>query len=324
MSRPRRPLLLALTLSVLPALAGAPAASAPPATAAGPEEPALLSGRGELRVAAPAGEGFRAPLGEGVEIHALAPLGGDAWLAAGTRDGSTLILLRGEDGEARRVPAPEAGEPLASSPVPLASGGELLGLAWLAGGDPQGLEVRFAPWTGGSLPGDGASISEWGAPETVAGPAPGSQTALAGTVLRDGSLLLLWAAFDGEDDEILWSLRSGGRWSEPARLAEDNAVPDIVPAVAPLTGGAVAAWSRYDGREYRLVVSRFDGRAWSAPEPAAPPGSLYPSLRPAADGAELRYLDARSGAWRSLHLDGSGRIVHPAELGRGRPLPPGT
>lgn len=314
-----RPVLVALIL--LPALAGLLAGPAA-ARAGAREAPELLSGRGELRVADAAGEVLRAPLAEGVEIHALTPLDGDAWLAAGTRDSSTLIVVRGEGGEARRVPAPEAGGALVASPAPLASGGELLGLAWLAGADPRSLEVRFAPWTGGGLPGDGEGISEWAAPETVAGPAPGSQTALTGTVLRDGSVLLLWSAHDGEDDEILWSLRSGGAWSEPARLAADNAVPDILPAVAPLGGGAVAAWNRYDGREYRVVVSRWAGGVWSAPEPAGPPGSLYPVLYPVlgrssgkgADGVELRYRDARRRAWMALRLDGSGRIVDPAPV----------
>lgn len=290
--RPPRPLLLAL--AVLPFLAGLPAASAAPRAAA-PERPA-----------------------ESVEVHARAALGPDDWLAAGTRDGSALIVLRGGEGAIRRVPAPEAGGSVVASPTPLAAGDELLGLAWLAGGDPRGLEVRFAAWTGGGLPGDGAGVSEWGEPETVAGPAAGSQTALAGTVLGDGSVLLVWAAYDGEDDEIVWSLRSGGRWSEPARLAGDNAVPDILPAVAPLGGssdrGAVVAWNRYDGREYRVVLSRWTAGGWSEPVPAGPPGSLYPELRPADDGAELRYEDARRGEWMALRLDGRGRIADPAPV----------
>lgn len=321
-SRPR-PRALSVVLLCLPLFAGAaaPAAAAPGSAAqSAVVEPVLLSGRGELRVADPGGETLRAPLPEGVELSAVAPLGPDRWLAAGTRDGSALILARGESGEVRRVAAPEAGGALVASPVALASGGDLLGLAWLAGPDPQRLEVRFAPWTGGGLPGDPADerMSEWGAPEVVAGAAPGSQLALAGAVLRDGSALLVWSAHDGEDDEILWSLRSGGRWSEPARLAGDNAVPDIGPTVAPLGpssgGAAVAAWSRYDGREYRLVTARWTGDGWSAPEAAAPPGSLYPTLRAAGDGATLLYLDARRREWAALRLDAGGRVTGRAVL----------
>lgn len=314
--RPRVPPVVLLCLALL-AGAAAPAAAAPGTAAqSAVVEPVLLSGRGELRVADPGGETLRAPLPEGVELSAVAPLGPDRWLAAGTRDGSALILARGEGGEVRRVAAPEAGGALVASPVALASGGELLGLAWLAGPDPQRLEVRFAPWTGGGLPGDPADerMSEWGAPEVVAGAAPGSQLALAGAVLRDGSALLVWSAHDGEDDEILWSLRSGSRWSETARLAGDNAVPDIVPAVAPLGEGALAAWSRFDGREYRLVTSRWTGDGWSAPEAAAPPGSLYPTLRAAGDGATLLYLDARRRGWAALRLDAGGRVTGRAVL----------
>lgn len=308
-----RPRLLFALLSASALLAGT---AAPPAAAqSAVAGPALLAGRGELRVADPAGETLAAPLPEGVELTAVAPLGPDAWLAAGTRDGSALILARGGRGEVRRVAAPEAGGSLVGSPVPLAAGGELLGLAWLAGPDPQRLEVRFAPWTGGGRPGDPADqeLSGWGAPEVVAGAARGSQLALAGAVLRDGSALLVWSAYDGEDDEILWSLYSGGRWSEPARLAEDNAVPDVVPAVAPLgsssDGGALAAWSRFDGREYTLVTARWTGEGWSAPEVAAPPGSLYPTLHAGGDGAALLYRDARRGAWAALRLDAAGRVT---------------
>jgi hypothetical protein len=318
-----RPRPVLVVVALLPLLAGAVApAAAAPGTAAQSAVvgPALLSGRGELRVADPAGETLVAALPEGVELSTVASLGPDLWLAAGTRDGSTLILARGEAGDVRRVAAPEAGGAVVVSPVALAADGELAGLAWLAGPDPRRLEVRFAPWTGGGLPGDPAdeAASGWGAPEVVAGAAPGSQLALAGTLLRDGSALLVWSAYDGEDDEILWSRYSGGRWSEPARLGGDNAVPDIVPAVAPLgpssSGGAVAAWSRFDGREYTLVTARWTGDGWSTPEAAAPPGSLYPKLHAAGEGAALLYRDARRGGWTALRLDAAGRVTGRAVL----------
>jgi len=215
---------------------------------------------------------------------------------------------------------PEAGGPLVASPTPLVSDGELLGLAWLAGDVPGRLTVRFAPWIGGAtLPGAGG---EWGASELVAGPAPGSQLALAGAALAGGSAVLVWSAFDGEDDEILWSVRTAGRWSEPARLAADDAVPDVTPAVAALDDGAIAAWSRYDGSEYRLVAARWTGEAWTAPEPLAGPGSLFPSFHPGRGGPLLLYRDARRQGWAALRLDRAGRPTARAFLGESPSGPP--
>jgi hypothetical protein len=293
----------------------------PGAAAAEGPRAALISGRGELRVETLGGESLRATLPEGVTVHALAPLAGRAWLAAGTRsgtgDGSALVLYRGEGGEAERLAGPEPGGAILASPTPLASGGGLVGLAWLAGDDPGRLTVRFAPWVGGApIPGAGG---EWGEPELVAGPATGSQLALAGAALADGSTVLVWSAFYGDDDEVLWSVRAAGRWSEPARLAEDNAVPDVTPAVAPLGAGALAAWSRYDGSEYRLVASRWTGERWTAPEPLAAPGSLYPSFHPGDGGPLLLYRDARRQGWAVLRLEETGRVAARAFLGASPP-----
>ncbi len=271
-----------------------------PALAAGTEETepaALVSGRGALRVATAGGAAFQAQLPDGVQISALASLAGDRWVAAGVRGGSTLLLFRGGSGTAERASAPGAGGRLAAWPVPLAHDGRLLGLAWLAGASPRRMAVRFAPWQGDA----------WGPTETVAGPAPGTQIALQGTVLSDGSALLVWSAFDGQDDEVFWSRSAGGRWSEPQRLAEDNRVPDITPVVAPLGDGALVAWSRYQDGEYRLVTSRLGADGWSRPEPAGPPGSLYPALTASGDGLLLAYRNARAGDWSVLELDATAR-----------------
>lgn len=278
------------------------------------EPPVLVSREGTLGVRAPDGSRVTAPLAAGLTLHALAPLRGDDWVAAGVRDGSTLVLLRNDrTGTAdspgvARVPAPESGGGVAASPVPLSDGeGGLVGLAWLAGASPRSLEVRFAPALD-------RGRGSWGATETVAAAAAGSQLALSGAVLADGSALLVWSAFDGEDDEILWSRRDEGRWSEPATLGGGNRVPDITPAVAAVGEGAVAAWSRFDGGEYRLVISRWTGEGWSPPEPAGPPGSLYPTLLAGDEGAVLAYRDARRRAWTALRLESTARITARAFL----------
>lgn len=183
--------------------------------------------------------------------------------------------------------------------------GDLIGAAWLEGSDPRRLGVRFASW-------DGAA---WGPAVVVAPPAAGSQLALTGTVLGDGSVLLAWSAFDGKDDEILWSRREGATWSPPRRLAADNAVPDITPALHAIQGtgsagdDALAAWSRYQDGHYRVVVSRFDGRAWSEPRPVGPAGSVFPGFEPGPEtgAARILFRTAAPRGWQAVEVDRDGR-----------------
>jgi hypothetical protein len=180
-------------------------------------------------------------------------------------------------------------------PVLLVDGGALAGAAWLEGEAGRPLGVWAAPFDG----------ARWGAPEPVAPPGPGSQLALAGAVLDDGSWLLVWSAFDGGDDEIAWARRLGGGWLPAARLSADNAVPDVAPALAATAGGgAVAAWSRYDGREYRLRLARFEGGAWRGEEWAGPPGSLFPSFTGGRDRPWLLYRDAGARGWAVAEVAG--------------------
>ena len=165
------------------------------------------------------------PSGAGVFDAAAALESG--WLLAGHRpvedgEGRELVLVRGDDGRTEELPAPPSGTATVVSPQPLVEAGELVGLAWLEGSDASALGVRAAGWNGA-----GFSAAEWVAP-----PIDGSQLALSGAVLADGSWLLVWSAFDGGDDEILWSRRDGTTWTAPARLHADNRVPDITPVVA--------------------------------------------------------------------------------------------
>lgn len=294
----RTPLPILAVLSILLPAATAEGAAADRGAAA------LTSGRGELRVAVAGEEAYRAPIGADARFEAVAPLDRDRWVAAGVRAGSALLLVRGEGAAAERLSVPEAGGAVVTSPVPLTADGELIGLAWLAGEDARRLSVRFASWQGGS------PVGSWGERERVAGPAPGTQTALSGAVLADGSALLVWSAFDGEDDEILWSRREGNRWSAPRPLAADNRVPDVTPVVATLGDGAVAAWSRFHRGEYQLMTARWTGSpdaAWTEAVVTGPPGSVRPEIRAEGDGALLLYRDARRQGWSVLRLEAGGR-----------------
>lgn len=301
----RKTTLLAMLASTLLALPGAAEAA--------DDRAALIPGRGELRVIAGGGL-HTSPLADDAHFSSVAPLDADRWVAAGVRGGSKLLLVRGEGEAAERIAVPEVGGAVAAAPVPLTSGGELLGLAWLAGDDPRSLSVRYARWEGGG------AIGSWSEPERVAAPGPGSQLALSGSVLRDGSTMLVWSRFDGTDDEIFWSRHDGRRWSPPARLAHDNRVPDVTPVVAPLGDGAVVAWSRFGQGTYHLTTARWSAAAgWSAAERIGPRGSVHPRLLAGEDGALLLYRDARRRGYEVLRLDEAGRITGRAFLAHESP-----
>jgi hypothetical protein len=280
---------------------------------------ALVADGGRFTVA----ETGQAPLALAADASltydALAALD-SGWLLAGHRlapDGSgrELVLLRGGGGEApQSLPVPPSGSSSIRGPQPLVEAGELMGLAWLEGSGSV-LGVRAASWNG-----SGFTAAEWVSP-----PASGSQLALSATVLLDGSWLLVWSAFDGNDDEILWSRRDGPAWSAPARLHADNAVPDITPVVAATAGGAVAAWSRYEDGHYRVRMARLRGGAWGDEQRLGGAGSVFPFfvVDDTAGGPQLVFPEVGSGEWELIELTSTGQVEtrsrFPAET-RARPL----
>jgi hypothetical protein len=202
-----------------------------------------------------AGTRRRIRLPEGTRLSAIRELN-DGWVAAGEifyGDVSDLILIRQRGISQKVIEAPSPDPAIESAayrldPEPLVQNGELVGLAWLEGDDREANAVRAARWTG----------TEWDAIETVAPPVHQAQLALSSAVLDDGSWLLVWAAVVDGDDDILWSRYHGGQWSASGKLHPENDVPDIVPAVAAVDGGALVSWSWFDGSDYRIRVARFD------------------------------------------------------------------
>lgn len=260
------------------------------------------------RLELPDGASVTVPLPGDSHASALAAVH-DGWILAGSfpaADGSRRLFLRrgsgGGAGAVGELPAPDrdSSAPIRRSPVLLVDGGKLAGVAWLEGDGERSLGVRAAAW-------DGRAFR---APERVSEVGPGTQTALAGTVLADGSWMLVWTAFDGEDDEVVWSRRVGDAWLPVRVLGAPNAVPDVVPAVTPAGLGALAAWSRFDGEGYVLVGARFDGDGWTELPWRGPPGSLYPSFHPGQDGPRLLYTTARPRGWSVMHLGDDGRELH--------------
>jgi len=247
-----------------------------------------------LSIAVPTAATAARPEGGSLALRA----GSLAWGVEQGAAGSSIWLRR--EGAGPAVELPEPGERIASrrdEPLPVVSEGDLAGLFWLEGDSPQRFAVRYAPWRG----------EGWGTVETISPPGPGSQLALAATTLRDGRLLLVWSAFDGQDDEILYSLRSGqGAWSPPARVDADDAWPDITPAIVAVDEGALVAWSGFDGDQYRVYVARFDGERFRPARAVGSAGTVFPTFR-AEDGAPLLvYRNAKPRGWTVAELDRSG------------------
>lgn len=300
------PVLALLGLLVLgPAAFGA---SPPGAASPGAGEILLVEGAGKRHLLHTDGSAV-AEMPPSARIHSVATTD-SAWYAAGiesTPDGHRLLLRKGSGERVKALPTPEVGASAElREPTVLTTGNGLAGLAWIEGEAPRRQSVRAALWTAGGFR----------EPVTVSPPGPGSQLALVAAPLGVDSWLLAWSAFDGEDDEILWSRLGATGATSPARLTADNTVPDITPSLAATGEGTLlAAWSRYDGNDYRVVVARFDGAAWTTPEEIGPAGSVYPTFQVGAGAPPLLvYLETVPRAWTAVELDTAGAVRRRATL----------
>jgi hypothetical protein len=287
---------------ILVLLTAAAAFAAPAATPAGP--PRLVRSTAGWSVAW-SGRSETLSLPAAAEIGRVSALG-DGWIAAGVRmvgERAEIFLLadRGA-GPVEIAPPGDAVGLDREGATPVVAGGALAGVAWLEGDERRSYAVRWAPWTG----------SAFGAPVEVAPRGPGSQLALAGTALADGRILLVWAGFDGLDDEIWASLGTAGTdgaWSRPQRVGADNTVPDITPDVVAEGAGALVAWSRYENGEYRVRLARLAGSRFEELDAEGPGGSLYPTFAGAAEGPLVLYRDARADDWALAELTPGGSLA---------------
>lgn len=225
------------------------------------------------------------------------------WLLAGCQqrvDDTELYLRRLDAGGLRSLPVPRGRTGrVRMSPVLLARDGELAGLVWLEGESRDSLAVRASRWLG----------ITWSAPFDVSPAGGGSQLALDATVLGDGSWLLVWAGWDGEDDEILWSIVTDESATSPQPLS-DNTVPDLLPTVLATEGGALAAWNTFDGDQYRVTAARLVEGRW-APAWTLETQTFFPHLERSDDVAHLLYFErsASDSAWVVAELGDEDRIV---------------
>jgi len=237
------------------------------------------------------------PLPTAARVDSVVAGAPDAWAVGATLVTAAGVEPRWIEGRGEKA-TPVAGPtaivaPVLRSPRPLLLGERIGAVAWLDGDGLTRLAVRAAVRQG-----DG-----WTAPATVAPPGPGSQLALVSATLDDGSWLLVWSAFDGHDDEVLWSRYDGKAWSRPRSVADGNDVPDITPHLAAVPGGALVAWSRYDGQGYEVVVARLRGDGWSEPVAVAPRGSHFPTVEVRGDQVAVLYQRAVPSGWAVAELD---------------------
>ncbi len=251
------------------------------------------------------GERVTPPLPKGADLANAAALGEHGWVVTAVR-AQEIVVLTGDTKTAAALPAPPVASRLRREPLPLVEDGHLGGLVWLEGDSPRTLAVRYARFNG----------SGWEAPRTIAAPGPGSQLALASVRLPDGSWLLAWSAFDGHDDEIVWSRQAvDGTWSAPQRVAADNDVPDITPALTATADGALLAWSRFDGNGYQVVTARFRAGRWEKPLAAGPSGSFFPAFQASGSTARwLLYQTAGPQGWAAMEVDGTGKAGRSARV----------
>lgn len=303
--------LAALAVTLAPAKAGAQAT--PRVLQAGATASSVhLVDTGGLLVIGRGEESLEFELPAATRVDDVAPTT-DGWVAAGrysTGAGGELLILRQKGDEITLLPVPPGKEDrIRGTPAVLTTGRRLVGLAWLEGTRQDDLTVRAATWDGNG----------WSQPEMVSPRGPGAQLALRGTMLDDGSWLLVWAAVDGQDDDVWWSRRTESGWTAPSRVHADNAVPDIQPAVSAVPGGAVVAWSAFDGGHYRIRVARFDGSEWTEKTIESGRGAVQPTWQRHAGGWALLYSSVEPAAWSVVDFDGRARVKRRAAIPHPRP-----
>ncbi len=216
------------------------------------------------------GTGRDLPLAKGARIDHLSAGAGSWWVAAvEPSDGDDrLVLLKADSESMESLPLPVLERPeVLLQPRLMVGEAGLEALVWIEGESHQKTRVRAARWSAGG----------WAQPVTVAPTGPGTQIALQAVRLESGDFLAVWSAFDGTDDEIVWSRFDGQAWSAPEALST-NDVPDVTPALRAMEGGALLVWSAFDGNDYRLLTAAYTGSGWTSGQRFGKRGSVFPTF----------------------------------------------
>jgi hypothetical protein len=265
----------------------------------------LDSGRGPAPLQVPASTRFSALRAAGSSFAAAGvdqgPKGASLVVVAGSADGKSVEVLP--------APAVAAGE-IAFLPTPVVGPGGLEALLWIEGKNHQSGALKVALWNAGGF----------ASPGVISPAGPGTQTALQALRLNDGTWLAVWSAFDGQDDEILWSRGSVHGWS-PAKSLTGNAVPDVTPTLRLTPGGAVVVWSFYDGNDYRLQSSTLRDWTWTDGEVFGGKGSNNPVFAE-TEAATLTFRQVVPETWQVVELDEQGKVRRQASLPTATRRPP--
>jgi hypothetical protein len=223
------------------------------------------------------------------------------WIAAGTKQNGRsgdLVLISIEGSRAKRL-VPPGGEAslFRLRPTILLSDSVLHGLSWLEGPDIRSMAVHIAL----------KDPQGWSDIVEVPGRPGRGQTGLAAVSLVDGSSLLVWAEFDGTDDDLFFSRLVGDSLSTPRRIVANNAVPDITPSLVATDDEVLLAWSQLEDGNYRIKISRFEGESWSSPRTFGPPGAQRPELRRTGETLSMIYRQAWPRRWIVTELGFDGR-----------------
>ncbi|MDX1644253.1 MAG: SGNH/GDSL hydrolase family protein [Thermoanaerobaculia bacterium] len=282
-------------------------------------------------------ETARLPLPPRFEPYRLEGLA-EGWVLTGTviDDGRrALVVLRGSEATIELLPVPgEISARDRMNPVPLIEAGRLAALGWIEGDRQPELEVRVSEWMGtrwGPVESVSPSAKSPGARKTgEARTVRGAQLALSGTVLSSGQRLLVWSAFDGEDDEIVAAIRTASpgtrrTWSQPARVHPENRLPDVTPTVVGSGDTALVAWSAFRDGHYRLALALYDGRGWVELPSSRDRGATDPLAVRTGDEILVIYDSVVPRGIHTLGLDSEGRVLRrefvPSGTTDGRPPP---
>jgi len=240
----------------------------------------------------------------------------DGWIAAGTKeDGRSgdLVLISIEGSQASRLLPPEGeGSTFRLRPTLLVRDSRLQGLSWLEGPDFRSLAINLAL----------KDPEGWSHTVAVPRRSGRGQTGLTAVSMADGTSLLVWAEFDGTDDDLFFSRLVGDSLTAPRRIVANNAVPDITPSLISTEDDVLLAWSQLEDGDYRIKISRFEGESWSAPRTFGPPGAQRPELRRTGDNLSMIYRQAWPRRWIVTELGLDGRSERTAGVVENLPDPP--
>ncbi len=77
---------------------------------------------------------------------------------------------------------------------------------------------------------------------------------------------MVWAGFDGNDDEIYWSRWEGKKWSQAERVVSDNDVPDLLPVLSIDKNNVLTVqWQGLVGSGYATVSRSYVDNKWQKP-----------------------------------------------------------